>query len=127
MKNLTNIALSLLLVGGLAGPAAAQDARAGVQSELREMAAAPSDADAHRAVVRDFIGNDRVRTVAADLGIDLAGLDERVATLSDGDAADLAKRIRDANEDPLAGGDTLVITSTTIIIVLLIILLVAVA
>lgn len=127
MKNLTRIALSLLLVGAMAGPATAQEAGADLQSELREMAAAPSAADAHRAVVRDFIADDRVRSVAADLGVDLAGMEGRVATLDDADAADLAKRIRDANEDPLAGGDTLVITSTTIIIVLLIILLVAVA
>ncbi len=129
MKNLTRYALSALVFGALALPAstAAQERPADLDRELRELATTPSSADADRAVVRDFVASERVRDVARSIGVDADRLADQVETLDDAQAGDLAERIADANDDPLAGGDTFVITSTTIIIVLLILILVAVA
>lgn len=133
MKTTGSLAAAVLLTGVLALRAAAQTItnparqETQVRAELRELAASPTAADHDRAEVERFLANDRARDVAADMGIDLQALQDRVATLSDADAADLASRVKNANEAPMAGGDTFVITSTTIIIVLLIIILIIVA
>lgn len=129
MKNATRFAFSALLLGALALPAsaAAQERPADLDRELRELATTSSNADADRALVRDFVTREQVRDVARSMGIDTEALADQAQTMSDAEAGDLATRIRDANEDPLAGGDTFVITSTTIIIALLIVILVIVA
>jgi hypothetical protein len=129
MKIAARFALSALMLGALALPAtaAAQERPADFERELRELATTPNAADADRALVLDFVTSEQVRDVARSIGVDGDRLADHVQTLDNAQAGDLAKRLRDANEHPLAGGDRVVITTTTIIIVLLIIILVAVA
>ena len=90
------------------------------------MAGSESPAEADRATVLRFLDRDDVRTVAADNGIDVERVERAVEASDAGTAADLAERVRDA-EDQLAGGDTFVISTTTIIIALLVIILIIVA
>lgn len=130
MKSFTRAAFVLLMMGILGVPLQAQEARNGtdIQAELREMAASPSEADRDRAVVNDFLGQDRVQEVAAGIDVDTDRLQAEVNTLDDGEVAGLADRVRDAQQDsPLAGGDRIVITTTTVIIALLVIILLIVA
>jgi CO dehydrogenase/acetyl-CoA synthase alpha subunit len=99
---------------------------AAVQS-LRQLAAAPSPGAADRIVIREFLERDDVRAAADGRGIDLTRVAQAAATIDDEAAADMADRIRDLEEEALAGGDTLVISASTVVIVLLVLILVAVA
>ncbi len=98
-------------------------------AQLRSLVAQPTRQERDRATVRDFLRSPSVRKAATSHGIDINKLQARVGTLDSTDAADIAQRIRDANESPVAqaGGDTFVITSTTVIIILLVLILIAVS
>lgn len=97
-----------------------------VRQELHTLAAEGDQAQADRAAVADFLDRSDVQRVAAERGIDLERLEAGVRTMSAGQAASLAERVQDAEQD-LAGGDTFVISTTTIIIALLIIIIIIVA
>lgn len=123
---------TMLLIGGLAlfAPTrtAAQQADRGDIQTLRELATAPDEATRDREVVRSFLARRDVRATAADHGIDVDRIVDRISTLDSADAAELADRVRTAEQELVqVGGDTFVITSTTVIIVLLVIILIIVA
>lgn len=103
----------------------AQEAQDPVQDELRTMVTETDQAEADRAVVREFLQRDDVQQVAGENGLDIERAEAGVRTLSAAQVANIADRITDA-EGQLVGGDTVIITSTTIIIILLILLLLSV-
>ncbi|MEQ9400265.1 MAG: PA2779 family protein [Longimicrobiales bacterium] len=124
-RTLLTAAMSALVLA-IPGAAEAQQATdTDTRAQIRALAAEAPTASPH-ATVQAFLDRDDVRAVAAERGIDVDGLKDRVATLDDAAAANLASRAEDV-QDQLAGGDTVTITSTTIIIVLLVIILVIVA
>ncbi len=97
-----------------------------VRQEVHSLAAQGDDAQADRAVIADFLRRADVERVAAERGIDLEQLQAGVQTMTAGQAAAVADRVQDSQQD-LAGGDTWVISTTTIIIALLIIIIIIVA
>lgn len=128
MRRLT-MGLALAALTTLPATLTAQEAPGrDAEADLRAMATQPAAAEQDRAVVRAFLGSDRVRRVAEDRGMDVRALEEGLATLDDAATADLAERIRSA-QDPAAhvGGDTFVISSTVVIIALLVIILIVVS
>ena len=78
---------------------------------------------ADRDVLRTFLQNPQVKSVAAQAGLSLEKADAAVSTLQGDELRQAAGQARTVNED-LAGGSTIVISTTTIIIVLLIIILI---
>lgn len=121
MKRFT-VALALIATFGLVTGAQAQEADTDLRAELQTMAAEDGSGEADRAVVSDFLERDDVQQVAAGNGISMERLESAVETLDGAQAATLAERVRQV-QDQLAGGDTVVISVTTIIIVLLILVL----
>lgn len=97
------------------------DANTSVESELRSMLVVENDAS-DREVVLDFLADDAVADVAEAEGMDVSELRDRVRTMDEASASDLANRVREMRED-MVGGDTFVIGSTTLIIILLVLIL----
>jgi hypothetical protein len=118
------LALALSLV--LGGELHAQQAPANeVEAELRMMVVEPSAVDRDRQVVRDFLDRVDVQEAIAASGLDEERLEARVGTLDDDVVADLARQVRDVDEEgDLVGGNTIVISTTTVIIILLLLILV---
>lgn len=126
MNRPTIVLVLALLLAPVTGLQAQQAGDQTVEEELRALVSQGSEARSDRAAVADFLERDDVERAAAEGGIDLDRLKDGVATLGADEAAGLADRVEDV-EDQLAGGDTFVITSTTIIIALLVIILIVVA
>lgn len=123
-------AMALAALIALPATAAAQETSHTPAPEraLNALAAQPGVAQRDRSTVTSFLDRSDVKKVAAEHGIDLERLREGVATLDDGAAADLARRVETADQQLAhVGGDTFVISSTVVIIALLVIILVIVA
>lgn len=118
-------AIAVLSTLGLGTELHAQAADDRVEQELRTLVTAPTPADQDRKTVLDFLSRADVQRAASQRGIDTERLAAGVQTLGADEAASLAERVRDAEEE-LAGGDTLVISTTTVIIALLVIILIIV-
>lgn len=128
MRRITRIAaLSLAAALATGAELGAQEApgSSAWEGELRAMVSEPIPADRNREEISDFLERDDVRAAADERGIDLDGLRTGVATLNADEAADLAKRVRDA--EAALPQDRVVISTTAIIIALLVIILVLVA
>ena len=97
------------------------DTDASAESELRAMLVNEAPVS-DREVVLDFLADERVADVAASRGMDVDELGDRVRTMDDRSASDLADRVREMRAD-MVGGDTFVIGSTTLIIILLVLIL----
>ncbi|HUE96051.1 MAG TPA: hypothetical protein VMN39_05300 [Longimicrobiaceae bacterium] len=96
-----------------------------LEGELRMMVAEPSALELDRQVVLDFMDRAEVGEAVAGLGLDVERLAARVNTLDGGTLADLARQVRDSQDEAdLVGGNTVVISTTTIIILLLVLILV---
>lgn len=96
-----------------------------LEGELRMMVAEPSAVDHDRQVVLDFMDRAEVGEAVAGLGFDAERLAARVNTLDAGTLADLARQLRESqDETDLVGGNTIVISTTTVIIILLVLILV---
>lgn len=124
--------MALALAGLTAAPAALSGQQAvstpDLERELRAMVTTPSPAEGDRRTVDDFLLREDVRTVAEEHGIDLDRLRAATATLDDEAAAELARQVRAADDQPVqVGGDTFVVSSTFIIIALLVAILIIVA
>ena len=116
------LAATLTFTSGLQ----AQDAQdTDVRTELRTMVTEEGQAADDRAEILEFLERDDVEQVATEKGLDLERAKDGARTLGSDQAADLARKVVDA-EAALAGGDTVVITTTTIIIILLILILLSV-
>ncbi len=129
MRRLT-MGLALAALAVLPTTLTAQQAQSSdnAAATLRAMATRPSAPQSDRATVSTFLQRDDVRRVAGERGIDMNALENGVATLDDDAAADLAQRIRTADDQAAhVGGDTFVISSTVVIIALLVIILVVVS
>ncbi len=95
-----------------------------LENELRMMVAEPSTVHHDRQVVLDFMDRAEVGEAVAGLGLDPERLAARVNTLDAETLADLARQVRDSQDEAdLVGGNTIVISATTVIIALLIIIL----
>jgi hypothetical protein len=118
------LALTLSLAVG--GELHAQQASTNdVEAELRMMVVEPSAVDRDREVVRDFLDRVDVQEAIAASGLDRERLEARVGTLDDGAMADLARQVRDVDQEgDLVGGNTIVLSTTTVIIILLLLILV---
>lgn len=80
-----------------------------------------------REAIQQALKNEHVRTIAAEMGVDLTRAESAVATLDDADVAALSAQARAVN-GALAGGQSNVTISTTwIIIGLLVLILLIVA
>ena len=97
------------------------DTHTSVESELRSMLVV-DNGTSNRDVVLEFLADDAVADVAAAEGLDIQELKDRVRTMDEASASDLANRVREMKED-MVGGDTFVIGSTTLIIILLVLIL----
>ena len=96
-----------------------------LEGELRMMVAEPSAADGDRQVVLDFMDRAEVFETLAGLGLDADRLAARVNTLDDATLADLARQVRESQDQAdLVGGNTIVLSTSTVIIILLILILV---
>jgi hypothetical protein len=76
------------------------------------------DRDAIQRVLQD----ERVRKIAANMGVDVERAGAAAATLDDSDMAVIAAQARAAN-DALAGGQSNITISTTVIIIALLVLI----
>ena len=101
-----------------AAPAHAQGRSTASPAELD--AAVSARPEGSRGVVRDFLANARVESVANRLGVSTADLTAGVATL---DQAALDRIARQDGVTDLAGGDQKVVISTTVIIIALLIII----
>lgn len=126
MRRLLPTAAALLALFVLSAPGIAQEHA--VSPETLDAIAVDhaSAAGADRAELRAFLQRPEVRSIADDAGIDVQTAATAVASLSDGDVADLSGRLAQA-EAALAGGDRVVISTTAIIIGLLLLILILVA
>lgn len=97
------------------------DTHTSVESELRSMLVVDNEAS-DREIVLEFLADDAVADVAAAESMDVGELRDRVRTMDEESASDLANRVREMKED-MVGGDTFVIGSTTLIIILLVLIL----
>jgi hypothetical protein len=96
-----------------------------LEGELRMMVTEPSAVEHDRQVVLDFMERADVGEAVTGLGFDTERLAERVNTLDAGTLADLARQLRDSQDEAdLVGGNTIVLSTTTVIIILLILILV---
>src|SRR5204863_3316940 len=77
-----------------------------VSAAVAERAAAQ---DAERAAVREALARPEVRSVATGMGLDLARLDDAVATLSGAELAQAASSARRVNHQLVGGASTIVI------------------
>lgn len=75
-----------------------------------------------REAIQRVLKNERVRKIAADVGVDLERAGAAVATLDDADVAAMAAQARAVN-DALAGGQSNITISTTVIIIGLLVLI----
>jgi hypothetical protein len=75
-----------------------------------------------REAIQRVLKNERVRKIAADVGVDLERAGAAVATLDYDDMAVMAAQARAVN-DALAGGQSNVTISTTVIIIGLLVLI----
>ncbi len=110
-----------------AGARAQQRPDAAAVNELRAMASQPTQGDADRSAIRDFLARGDVSQAAEAYGLDVEAAADRVATLSDDDAASLADRVRRTEHTAQVGGDTFVISTTAVIIALLVLILIEVS
>ena len=83
--------------------------------------------DADRAAVREALGRDEVKNVAATLGVDLTRANTAVDTMSGEDLTRAADAARQVNRQLVGGASNVVLSTTTIIIILLVIILLIVA
>jgi hypothetical protein len=128
------LSLTLLVIAMLgclaAAPAHAQTRHAAPQAALdAALQEHVSAVDADREVVRRVLAHPAVQEQARALGLDLRQAAGAVATLGEGELAELASRAGQV-EDALAGGQSRVTISTTAIIIgllLLILIIVAVS
>ena len=114
-----------VFLGFSADARAQQPSAADVTSELRLIASQPMSVDVDRATVRAFLDRPDVERVAESSGLDLASTRDRVSTLSDAEAAELAARIDALAGAPQVGGQVVVISASALLIALLIVLLLA--
>ena len=75
-----------------------------------------------REAIQRVLKHERVRKIAAGLGVDLERASAAAATLDDADVAAIAAQARAAS-DALAGGQSSVTISTTVIIIGLLVLI----
>jgi hypothetical protein len=104
---------------------AQQPTAADVTSELRLIASHATADDSDRATVRAFLDRPDVERIAESSGLDLVSTRDRVSTLSDAEAAELAARIDALAGAPQVGGQVIVISASALLIALLIVLLLA--
>ena len=78
---------------------------------------------ADREVLRSFLQNPQVKSVAAKAGLSVEKAESAVSTLQGDELRQAASQARVVNKD-LAGGATVVITTTTIILILLIVIII---
>lgn len=112
------LAATLLIPAELA---AQVETHTSVESELRSMLVV-DNGTSDREFVLEFLADDAIADIAAAEGMDVRELRDRVRTMDEASASDLANRVREMKED-LVGGDTFVIGSTTLIIILLVLIL----
>ena len=117
-------AVALLVLG--ADARAQQASAADVTEELRLIASQPTAADVDRATLRAFLDRPEVERAADARGIDLASVSDRTSTLTDDEAAEIARHIAAMDGAPQVGGDVIVISTTAIIIALLVLILLSV-
>jgi len=120
------LALPLMLLIALATPVLADGQHVvspGALSTAVEQRVAKHDAD--RADVREALGRQDVRDVAARLGVNLDRVTASLDTLSGGDLARAGDAARQVNQQ-LVGGGSITVQTTTIILVLLVVLLILV-
>ena len=77
-----------------------------------------------RDVLRSFIQNPQVRSVAAKAGLSLEKAEAAVSTLQGDELRQAAGQARAVNQDLAGGSSNIVISTTTVIIILLIVLLI---
>lgn len=78
-----------------------------------------------RETLRGLLQQDRVRQVAASLGLDVRSAEQAVATLSSEDLARLADPVRQADAQLAGGQNTIVISTTTLLLIIIIVILLA--
>jgi hypothetical protein len=83
--------------------------------------------DADRAAIREALGRDEVKNMAASVGVDLTQAASAVDTMSGADLTRAADAARQVNERLVGGASNVVLSTTTIIIILLVVILLIVA
>jgi hypothetical protein len=98
-----------------------------VVRDLQALVGTPDRTEGDRRVIEAFLAGPGVGDVVAGLGIDADRIRAGARVMSGPTTANLAERIRDAaDQAPMVGGDTIVISSTAIIIALLVLILISV-
>lgn len=105
--------VALVAALGLAAPASAQRAD-------QEQAGWQGRTETDRGVIMDFLIRPEVSDAAAGVGIDLQEVGRGVMRMDAADAAVVADRVRDVEQQMAA--DTITITTTTLIIGLLVLI-----
>lgn len=122
-----SVVLSLIVLVGLVAPAFADTQHVvdpGVLSTVVGQRVAQRDAD--RAAIREALGRQEVRTVAARMGLDLGQAAVSLDTLSGNDLSRAGDTARQVNQQLVGGASTITLETTTVIIILLVIILIVV-
>jgi hypothetical protein len=121
------LALPLMLLVALAAPAFADTQHAvdpGALSTIVGQRVAQHDAD--RAAIREALGRQEVRDIAARMGLDLGQAAASLNTLSGSDLSRAGDTARQLNQQLVGGASTVTLQTTTIIIILLVVILIVV-
>lgn len=128
MRRSVSILLALLFLVPAVPRAAAQDDHAATSAALDaalQQHAASTAAD--RQEVLRVLEKQEVKSVADHMGVDLRSAKSAIATLGEGDLAQVAAQARQVDQALAGGASTVVISTTTIIIALLVLILIIVA
>jgi hypothetical protein len=119
------LVLPLCFVVGLSSSAFAQQRHVVDAGALAKVLSEhTAEQDAQRTAVREALGRQEVKDVAARMGIDLERLNTAVNTMAGDDLGKAAASAHQLNDTLAGGASTVVISTTTIIIVLLLILII---
>jgi hypothetical protein len=122
------LALPLMLLMALAGPAFADNQHVGDPTALSAaVTQRVAQRDADRAAISEALARPEVTAVAARMGLDLDHVMASLDTLTGSDLTRAGDAARQVNQQLVGGASTVTLSTTTIIIVLLLVILLIIA
>jgi hypothetical protein len=122
------LALPLMLLMALAGPAFADNQHVGDPTALSAtVTQRVAQRDADRAAISDALARPEVAAVAARMGLNLDHVTASLDALTGSDLARAGDAARQVNQQLVGGASTITMSTTTIILVLLLVILLIIA
>ena len=124
----TTLALPLMLLMALSGPAFADGQHVGDPTALSTaVTQRVAQRDADRAAISEALARPEVTAVAARLGLNLDHVTAALDALTGSDLARAGDAARQVNQQLVGGASTVTISTTTIVIILLVVILLVIA